>query len=162
MKSRCLSVNCTGRSGLRFARLAQQVEHVARRLDLGQMQVLDLVGAVDLVERNEVSPAARSIFLFWLRFCTLACSVKLRLASRWRHLELVDRFAVFEQLEIGDFLRGRHAVLIGRSDRQLDVFQHGQRDGRAVDTDSPGRTTTSAFAPAEQRFAVDVDAGRQR
>ena len=66
---------------LGFAGAAEQFDHVIRA-ELREVQILDLVGPVDLVERERLREATRSTVLPVLRFLTLAVSATSSVVSR--------------------------------------------------------------------------------
>ena len=155
-----LERHCTARSGFGFAGAAEQLDHVVGA-ELGQVQVLDLVGPVDAVERERLGRRQVDASCSGSGSCTLAVQRDGQSCQPRRHAELVDRFAVLEQLEVRHLGRGRDAVVVGRRDPQPHVFQQLHRHRLAVEL-KPGPDQHGGDPLRQQRFAVDVDAGRRR
>ena len=144
--------------GSHLARLAQQFDGILA-VDADQMQVLDLLRPVDLVQRERI--AHREVDLLVLADVLDFClQPEVQLGQPLGHLKLERGFAVLEQLEIRHFFRGRHAVQIGRRDRQPHVLQHRQRHRDAVQVQLRPDHDQRLVA-GQQRFAVHVDAGGQ-
>ena len=138
--------------------LAEQFQYVLAG-KIRQVQVLDLLRLVDAVELERF--AGGQIHLLVLaQVLHLGGQRELDLAQPRRHLELVDRLAILGQLEIRHFLLGGHAILIGGRDRQADVFQDGQGDGRPVDAQRRAHQQGGRLA-RQQGLAIDVHPGRQ-
>ena len=121
LKSRCLKARCTGRSIFDLARAAEQFDDVVVA-ELREVQVLDLVGAVDLVQgerlrRRQVDRLAGGHGL------DLGGEDHAQRLEPGGNADLVDRLAVLEEREVRDLHRGRDVVVIDRRDAQLDVLE---------------------------------------
>ena len=92
----------------------------------GEVQVFDLVGAVDLVERERFRDGQIQL-LVQAEVLHLGLEQERDAGGPRRHEELVGRFAILEQLEVAHFLAGGDAVEIGAGDHQPHLFQHLER-----------------------------------
>ena len=145
-----------GAAGAWLAAASEQVERVAA-LVAAEQQMLDLVGAFDFVDR-ELFGGGQFDFLARAADERFAAQLEADRRQPRRHEEFVRGLAVLMQDDAGHDLRGGDAVVVGRNDRQPDLFQGLERNGRAVDGEAwPDRDL--GFAAGDERFAFDIKAG---
>ena len=113
--------------GLGFAGPAEQLDHVVVA-ELGEVQVLDLVGLVDLVELECLAPPPGRSSCSGSGSCTLAVSCTVKVASRGGTRNSCVDSRSSNSLKSGTSVLCRDAVVIGRGDPQLDFFQEPHRD----------------------------------
>jgi hypothetical protein len=112
-----------GAVAARFARSAEHVQGVLA-VDQHQMQILDLVGPVDFVQRERFGH--RQIDLLVLaQVLNLGQQLEPDRPQPLGHLEFVRRLAVLEQLEVRDFLGRGHVLAVARVDDQPHYLPAG-------------------------------------